>query len=118
VAFRTGALVFYVGMTGVPGYSEADVLEFAQTQRDFIESGPGSATNTPEDAIGAGVEATGERYAGDCATVDPSADVGAYCSLLLEDHGASRLYGVGLVASEITDRVTLTVEDHLWVVTP
>ena len=118
VAFRAGALVFYVGMTGVPGYSEADVLQFAQVQLDFVENGPPGATNTPEDAIGAGVEAAGERYAGDCSTVDPTADVGSYCSLLLEDHGSSRLYGVGPVASEITDRVTLSVEDHLWVVTP
>jgi hypothetical protein len=116
VAFRSGSLVFYVGMTGVPGYTEDDVVAFAQTQVAYLDGGSASAANTPEDAIRARVEAIGERYVGDCAGADPSTDVGSYCSLLLEDHGSSRLYGVGPVASEITDRVTVTLEDGTWVV--
>jgi hypothetical protein len=104
-------------MTGAPGYSAEEVLAFAQEQLAYLETAPPAAVNTPEDAIGAAIAAMGESYAGDCATVDPVNDIGSFCSALSEDRGDSRVYGIGLVASEFSDEVVVVLEGDEWVVT-
>jgi hypothetical protein len=116
VVFRKGARAFYVGLTGAVAYSKADVLALAQAQYERAAAAPAGASNTPEDAIAAAFTTTGQTYIGDCSTADPAKDVGSYCSLLIEDHGTYRVYGVGPVASEITDHLNVTQEGGQWVV--
>jgi hypothetical protein len=119
VAFRTGTQVFWVGMSGVPGYSPDEVTALAFTQLAYLESPvvvDTDLTSTPEDAIAASLDAAGLPYVGDCSVADGTLDIGSYCSLLLEDFGDSRVYGIGLVASELSDELNLVLEGDTWVV--
>lgn len=76
------------------------------------------ATNTPEDAIGEALAAAGYDYLGDCSLADNAGDevYGMYCSVLYEDNGSYRVYGIGPVASEPSDTVNVTIEGGRWVV--
>jgi hypothetical protein len=116
VVFRKGSRAFYIGLTGAAAYSKADVLALAKAQLERVAATPAVASNTPEDAIATAFKTTGQHYIGECSKADPVNDIGSYCSLLVEDHGTYRVYGVGPVASEITDHVNVTMQSGKWVV--
>jgi Immunoglobulin-like domain of bacterial spore germination len=79
---------------------------------------PSSETGTsPEEAVGAYVRSGGLAYAGDCAGTSVPADAGKYCSALREDHADRRTYGIGPVASEFTNILTLERRGTMWLVT-
>ena len=78
----------------------------------------GTTVNTPEDAIGQALTAAGYSYLGDCSLADNSATdlTGMWCSLLFEDHGSYRVYGIGPIASETNDTINVALEGNTWVV--
>lgn len=73
------------------------------------------ATASPDDAIAAYLR-PGVRYIGSCERADAAADVGAYCSSLLEDQGTTRVYALGLTFSEFDTFLRLDRTAGGWVV--
>ncbi len=76
-----------------------------------------SGTWSPEQAIADQLATTGTAYMGTCSNARLPNDVGAYCSLLSEDRGATRVYGVGPTFSEIDTWMLLDQSSGGWVVT-
>ena len=60
------------------------------------------AADAGEDAVRATVEATGARYVGDCSQTVSPRDIGAVCSKLAGEQGATRAYMVGRTFSEFS----------------
>jgi hypothetical protein len=60
------------------------------------------AAEAAEDTVRVAVEATGARYAGDCARTISPRDVGAVCSKLAGEQGTTRAYMVGRTFSEFS----------------
>ena len=77
----------------------------------------GASGSTPEDTVARYVLAHGHQYVGDCASGNVANDVGKWCSLLQADRGATRIYGIGPVASQISTVLTLHRKGGRWTVT-
>jgi hypothetical protein len=76
-----------------------------------------AAGATPEEAIGAYVRSQRLAYAGDRASTALPEQSVMYCSALSDDGTDRRTYGVGPVAAEFTEILTLERSGTVWVVT-
>jgi len=63
-------------------------------------SPPLVAAETPLAAVAAYLEVRGVPFAGTCATADPAAAPGSYCSALVDDRAGIQVHWVGAVRSE------------------
>lgn len=70
---------------------------------------------SPDDAIVAYLR-PGVRYIGSCDRADATTDIGAYCSRLLDDQGAIRVYAIGLTFSEFDTFLRVYQAAGGWVV--
>jgi hypothetical protein len=77
---------------------------------------PVEPVNTPIDAINDFLNAAGYNYIGDCSYTTLPEDIGSWCSVFYEDHGAYLVFGIGEVAAEPSDTVNVTIEGDHWVV--
>jgi hypothetical protein len=83
-------------------------LATARPSAARAESGEVMALPTPEAAVQAAVEATGESYAGDCnQTVSPR-DIGKVCTRYVGERAGTRAYLAGRTFSEFSRWVFVT----------
>jgi hypothetical protein len=108
------------GETG--GTTTTVVTTVPSTTAPTTTAPPASTTTTTiapvsvEEALATFVFADGMPYAGDCATTDLEEDVGAWCTILDEDRGTTRIYGAGPTFSEYTTWLLLEEGPDGWAV--
>jgi hypothetical protein len=71
---------------------------------------------TPEAAIGAFVQASGDEYAGLCEQTRSPVDIGKVCSKLIEQRGPVQAHLIGRTFSEFSTWVFVTPQDNGWTV--
>lgn len=71
---------------------------------------------TPEEAIGAYVQASGARYAGLCEETRSPDDIGKVCSKPIEQRGSIQAHLIGRTFSEFDTWVFVTPRDAGWTV--
>jgi hypothetical protein len=84
--------------------------------RDPGASASAPVQPTPEAAIGAFVQATGDEYAGLCEQTRSPADIGKVCSKLIEQRGTVQAHLIGRTFSEFSTWVFVTPQDSGWTV--
>lgn len=111
-------LVLFEGdASGEQTFTKATVITLAAAGSPEPTEPATARERTPEEAIETHVRSFQLEYAGPCEEVAQGEETGKECSVLHEDRGTTRIYGTGLVFSEIDVWLLLTHDSEGWSVT-
>ena len=109
------------GSSMIPASPPEPATTEAPTNPPIATPGPGTspalvAAETPLGAVTAFFDVRGLPFAGTCASADPVASAGSYCSELVDDRESLQVHWAGLVGSEPDTWLLVAAGQYGWAV--